>query len=182
MTIIILILVLILITFVNRGRLEDLFPVMICMEDGPPKPHPGPVLAALKQLNVSAHEAIMLGDTVDDIVAAVRASVPVFGVMTPSAYATSVLAYTEAPIVAKLLAAGASRVLRPGCDELLDVIIILPHEHDEETNKKSHVLSTNVESSSLLPRRRRQACVHRATKETSIDVDVTLDGHGTFQV
>ncbi|EQC41625.1 imidazoleglycerol-phosphate dehydratase [Saprolegnia diclina VS20] len=147
--------------FLRDHALEALFPVRVCMEDCPPKPSPAPILLALQQMNVAACEVAMLGDTVDDITAAVRASVLAYGVLTPGAYATAVLTHTAAPIADKLLAVGAKKVLRPGCDELLDEIPL-------QTNR---TFST-----------RRIGTIHRQTKETSIDVVLDLDGNGSSNI
>ncbi|OQR80915.1 imidazoleglycerol-phosphate dehydratase [Achlya hypogyna] len=145
--------------FLADHGLEPLFPVRVCMEDGPPKPSPAPILLALQRLNVPASQVAMIGDTVDDITAAVRASVLAYGVITPGAYANAVLQYTTAPIVTKLLSVGAKRVLRPGCDELLDEIPVTAVAAGERRGK-----------------------IHRQTKETSIHVDLDLDGNGTSDI
>lgn len=61
------------------------------MEDGPPKPDPFPINRALEILSKRGPAALlpsrvaMLGDTVDDVVAARRAGVRAIGVLTPAA-------------------------------------------------------------------------------------------------
>ncbi|OQS06078.1 imidazoleglycerol-phosphate dehydratase [Thraustotheca clavata] len=146
--------------FLRDHGLESLFPVRVCMEDCPPKPSPAPILLALQQLNVTAAQAAMLGDTVDDITAAVRASVVSYGVLTPGAHASAILENTTAPIEQKLLSVGAKRVLRPGCVELLDEVLLTPNALNAA----------------------RAAKVSRKTKETSIDVDLNIDGNGTTEI
>lgn len=50
--------------------LIDLFPVIVTPEDvTDPKPHPEPVLLALRQLGVRANEAVFVGDSPHDMVA-----------------------------------------------------------------------------------------------------------------
>ena len=67
--------------FLERFDLASRIPVLVAMEDGPAKPDPAPVIAALEQLGVSA--AWMVGDTPDDMVAARAAGVVPVGVVAP---------------------------------------------------------------------------------------------------
>jgi HAD superfamily hydrolase (TIGR01509 family) len=48
------------------------------------KPHPEPVLLALRELGVPGDQAVLVGDTVDDIVAAAASGVRAIGVTTGS--------------------------------------------------------------------------------------------------
>lgn len=130
------------------------------MEDGDLKPSPIPIRLALEKLGVNPHEALMLGDTVDDIVAASKAKVVSCGVMTPQAYAQFIDAQAETGYISSLKAAGATRILKPGVAELLDVI------------------PKNAKFASL----KRMATVSRKTKETSIDAEVYIDGTGKSEV
>jgi HAD superfamily phosphatase len=149
--------------FLQTHGIEDLFPIQICMEDCPPKPSSEPIQLALKGLNVAPEDAAMIGDTVDDIVAAVKADSYAFGVLTPQVYAKAILAQ-KAPVLEKVLEqAGASMVLQPGLAELLDIIQPLS-------------ISTPISSG------KREASVSRITKETSIDVFIDLDGKGESKV
>ena len=66
--------------FLETQGIADLFSAVICMEDGPAKPDPAPVLAALKALGVGC--AWMVGDTPDDARAARSAGVIPLGVRT----------------------------------------------------------------------------------------------------
>jgi len=86
--------------FLAAFDLEDLFPVVISMEDGPAKPAPFPVLQALQELGVE--RAWMVGDTPDDIRSARAAGV------VPLGFSSVPLS----PVVEQtLLRAGAARVL-----------------------------------------------------------------------
>jgi histidinol-phosphate aminotransferase len=67
--------------FLREHQVEDLFRVVVCMEDGPLKPDPAPVRKALSQLGVEA--AWLIGDTPDDLVAARRAGVVPLAVIAP---------------------------------------------------------------------------------------------------
>ena len=69
--------------FLDRTGVRDLFESVVCLEDGPNKPDPTPVRIALEQLGVS--KAWMIGDTPDDIRAAVAAGVLALGIVAPGA-------------------------------------------------------------------------------------------------
>ena len=65
------------------GQIADIFQVLACMEDGPPKPDPHPVQRALEGLG--ATHGILIGDTVDDMVASTaQGAVTPLGVPPPS--------------------------------------------------------------------------------------------------
>jgi histidinol-phosphate aminotransferase len=57
--------------FLAREGIEDLFAAVVCLEDGPVKPDPAPVLEAMRRMKVS--RAWMVGDTPDDVNAAAGA-------------------------------------------------------------------------------------------------------------
>lgn len=98
------------VAFLEEHDLTDLFPVVICMEDGPAKPDPAPVRAACRALGVQ--RAWLIGDTVDDARAAAAAAVVPLGVLAPG----------EAPPQADVLrAAGAARVL-PSLSTLTELL------------------------------------------------------------
>ena len=64
--------------FLGEQGVRGLFGAVVCREDGPLKPDPAPVRIAMTHLG--AHTAWMLGDTPDDVHAAVGAGVvPVGG-------------------------------------------------------------------------------------------------------
>lgn len=87
--------------FLTESGIAGNVRVVVCMEDGPLKPDPAPVRAALRALGVSS--AWMIGDTPDDIRAARAAGVLPLGVVAPGDR-TEVMA--EA-----LQSAGAARIL-----------------------------------------------------------------------
>lgn len=84
--------------FLDAHGIARHFGAVICMEDGPAKPDPAPVRAALAALGV--RRAWLVGDTPDDIRAARAAGVVPLGIEAPG----------EASAAA-LTAAGAARVL-----------------------------------------------------------------------
>jgi len=66
--------------FMDRFNLHKYFQSSVCMEDTPkPKPDAGPCLKALMDLNVK--NAIMIGDTPDDIVSANLAKIGAIGAL-----------------------------------------------------------------------------------------------------
>ena len=69
--------------FLEKVEVRDLFESVVCLEDGPNKPDPTPVLIAMEQLGVS--KAWMIGDTPDDVRAAVAAGVLPLGIFAPGA-------------------------------------------------------------------------------------------------
>jgi histidinol-phosphate aminotransferase len=85
----------------RENNIDDLFAVVVCMEDAPAKPDPAPVQLALERLGVAT--AWMVGDTVDDVRAARRAGVLPIGVPAPGD--------DSAPAKTALTDAGAAVVL-----------------------------------------------------------------------
>jgi histidinol-phosphate aminotransferase len=57
--------------FMKAAGIADLFDAVVCMEDAPLKPNPDPVRLAMQQLKID--RAWMIGDTVDDVSAAIAA-------------------------------------------------------------------------------------------------------------
>lgn len=157
--------------FLDTHDLGHLFPVCICMEDGPAKPAPDSIQLALKRLGLSESPVngavMMIGDTVDDIVAAVAAGVTGMGVWTPDAYAQHLTCGGgHSSVASRLREVGSAQMLQPGLGQLLDLI---PREN-----------ATNM--TSLKGNRTRIGRVHRETKETSISVTLNLDGTGKSKV
>lgn len=76
-----------------KGKIGHLFDVVIAFEDyANPKPHPEPLLVALKELDVAAEEAIYIGDSDTDIEAARDAGMRSIHLSTtPHADATAVI-------------------------------------------------------------------------------------------
>ena len=97
--------------FLDREELTDLFPTVVCMEDGPLKPDPAPVQLARSRLAVE--RAWMVGDTPDDIRAAARAGVLPIGIVAPGPDRTA--------STAALRESGAATVLQ-AVDDLLDLL------------------------------------------------------------
>ncbi len=86
--------------FLDHFELSGCFSAVVCMHDAPAKPDPAPVRLCLARLGVTS--AWMLGDTPDDIHAAVGAGVVALGVVAPGEDTAEIL-----------LAAGAARVVDP---------------------------------------------------------------------
>ena len=61
--------------FLRLHNLTHLFDAVVTMDDAPDKPDPAPVRLALAQLGATADEAIMVGDTPSDMIAATKAGV-----------------------------------------------------------------------------------------------------------
>lgn len=159
------------IKFLKAHQLDDMFPVCVCMGDAPPKPDPKPVLLACEALGINPADAVLIGDTPDDIRAAVSAGAAGWGVLTPEEDAKLSLALmsTEQTMSTCLTAAGAVCVLRAGLGQVLD---LLPPIDAQELSLASGVLAA-VD---------RVGVVSRATKETSITCTVALDGSGASDV
>ena len=86
--------------FLGEQGVRGCFSAVVCREDGPLKPDPAPVRIALERLG--ARTAWMLGDTPDDVGAAVGAGVVPVGVVPPGGGET---------VWAALEAAGAARIV-----------------------------------------------------------------------
>lgn len=110
--------------FLRLHGLDRLFPVRVCMEDGPAKPDPFPVVRACELLGVAADDhVIMVGDTPDDVRAAVRAGCRAVGVATPegaAAMSEAGRAFDETDLCVAMTQCGAERNVRPGLEELLE--------------------------------------------------------------
>ncbi len=91
--------------FLRDHGVRGCFSSVVCREDGPLKPDPAPVRIALEQLE--ARTAWMLGDTPDDVSAAVGAGVVPVGVVPPGGGET---------VRAALQAAGAVRIVNADRD------------------------------------------------------------------
>ena len=142
--------------FLATHGLTELFPVCVCMEDAPPKPDPKPLQIACERLGVSPESCIMIGDTPDDIRAAVAAGALPFGVYTPEEEAKLTLGMItqEQSMFPSMMACGAARMMHAGLGEMMDV------------------------SFSRIQRSlRRRGTVSRSTKETSIVATVVRSGY-----
>lgn len=112
------------IKFLRLHGLENLVGACYCMEDGPAKPDPFPVLQTCKLLGVEPSlDVVLVGDTPDDIRAAVAAGCSGVGVVTPDDALE--LEKRNAPFDSSRLCvamkeSGASAIMKPGFPELLD--------------------------------------------------------------
>jgi len=88
--------------FLSVHGIDDLFTVLVCMEDTSPKPDAAPVLLAMEQLFVQ--RVWMVGDTPDDMEAARAGGQLPIGIVAPED--------NRPPLAAALLEAGAARVLK----------------------------------------------------------------------
>jgi len=115
--------------FLELHGLTALFPASVCacMEDGAPKPDPGPVLRAAKAVGVPPAACLMIGDTPDDVRAAVAAGAVGLGVLTPHDAASALLSgTTESAMHQALMGCGAAGVMQPGLAQLLDLVPAQP--------------------------------------------------------
>jgi HAD superfamily hydrolase (TIGR01548 family) len=70
--------------FLRLHRIDHMFGACVCMEDGPAKPDPFPVVRACELLGIKPSlSVIMVGDTPDDIRAGLAAGCTGVGVSTP---------------------------------------------------------------------------------------------------
>jgi HAD superfamily hydrolase (TIGR01548 family) len=67
--------------FLKENGVAQRLSALVCLEDAPLKPDPGPVRLALRKLGIE--RAWMIGDTPDDLTAARRAGVLPLGVVAP---------------------------------------------------------------------------------------------------
>ncbi len=95
--------------FLREQGVRGCFSAVVCREDAPLKPDPAPVRGALEQLD--ARTAWMLGDTPDDVRAAVGAGVVPVGVVPPGQPEEAAAALWTA-----LEDAGAARVVKADSD------------------------------------------------------------------
>lgn len=111
--------------FLQLYHLEDLFPVCVCMEDGPHKPDPFPVLEACKLLNIQPDKSvIMVGDTPDDVRSAVQAGCRAVGIVTPESMKVRLEngeKYDSCMMSEAMKECGADVVLKPGFEELVEM-------------------------------------------------------------
>mmetsp|Transcript_24141 Transcript_24141/g.29726 ORF Transcript_24141/g.29726 Transcript_24141/m.29726 type:complete len:256 (-) Transcript_24141:160-927(-) len=112
-------------TFLKLHKLDHMFDVCVCMEDGPPKPDPFPVAKALELLGVKpSKEVIMVGDTPDDIRSAIANGCRGVGVATPESAELSKeegRAHDTCMLSMAMKECGADIVLEPGFASLVDM-------------------------------------------------------------
>ncbi len=95
--------------FLGEQGVRGLFGAVVCREDGPLKPDPAPVRIAMTHLG--AHTAWMLGDTPDDVHAAVGAGVVPVGVVPPGVVPPGRGGRAPEDVRAALTESGAARVV-----------------------------------------------------------------------
>lgn len=111
--------------FLRDFDLVEMVDAMYCMEDGPSKPSPVPVQTCCKLIGVKCGPSVVLvGDTPDDIRAAVNAECKAVGVVTPECV-NECSADGSDPMESKMAMAmkeaGADMILLPGFDELVNL-------------------------------------------------------------
>jgi HAD superfamily hydrolase (TIGR01548 family) len=110
--------------FLQDFDLAELVDATYCMEDGPSKPDPFPVLKVCELLGVPPSPSVVLvGDTPDDISAAVSAGCSGVGVITPEALQVQVSSgesFEKAALCMAMKKAGADTLYEPGFAGLVD--------------------------------------------------------------
>lgn len=111
--------------FLRLHRLDHLVDCSVCMEDGPPKPDPFPILECCRRLGVDPSPSVVLvGDTPDDIRAAVAAGCRGVGVATPEAFeeqARNGESFDGSKLCVAMKECGADIILEPGFAKLVDL-------------------------------------------------------------
>jgi HAD superfamily phosphatase len=110
--------------FLKLHKLDHLVDCCVCMEDGPPKPDPFPVKEACRLLGVDPSPSVVLvGDTPDDIRAAMAAGCRAVGVATPEAaeeQAKKGQSFDTTQLCMAMKECGADLIFPPGFAELVD--------------------------------------------------------------
>ena len=106
--------------FLQEHGLQDLVDAVYCMEDGPSKPDPFPVLRVCELLGVPPSRSVVLvGDTPDDVRAAIAAGCSAVGVVTPEARNNN-SDWKQSDLCVAMNQAGADALLEPGFEELVE--------------------------------------------------------------
>jgi len=110
--------------FLKLHKLDHMVDACVCMEDGPAKPDPFPVQEACRLLGVEPSRSVVLvGDTPDDIRAAVAAGCSGVGVPTPEAAEEQVkrgMTFDSTKLCTAMKECGADCILPAGFAELVD--------------------------------------------------------------
>jgi len=110
--------------FLKLHKLDHLIDASVCMEDGPPKPDPFPVQEACRLLGVEPSRSVVLvGDTPDDIRAAIAAGCSGVGVPTPEGAEQQLsngMTFDSTKLCIAMRECGADYILPPGFAELVD--------------------------------------------------------------
>ncbi|HCH64454.1 MAG: hypothetical protein CL927_14405 [Deltaproteobacteria bacterium] len=139
--------------FLDAFGIRDCFRSVMCMEDGPAKPDPAPVLKALSELDVA--RAWMVGDTPDDAAAARSAGVLPLGILAPGDR-------DPAPLT------------RAGCARILDRVASL--------TTLGRAQAPSIPIAAPTPPVGRRGSFERKTAETAITVRLNLDGTGQSRI
>lgn len=159
--------------FLNLHGIGGFFQAVVCMEDGPAKPNPFPVVEALRRIGVKVDQvptgpehayAFMIGDTPDDMLAA-RDAGGVVGVGIPPP------GKAQRVTIDSLFRTGASRVI-------VDL---------EEMRELCHMGSeaASVQAAQAAPQAAaglRYGRIERQTKETQVMAEVNVDGTGESHI
>lgn len=200
---------------VARYGWEGMFDTMVCMEDAKAKPDPEPIRLAIQRLRdvyvarksaggassmatqaaakalIQPSTTVMIGDTVDDIRAAVAAGAHGVGAYPPDKAPAPGQNDKAAKLESNLRACGANRVLLPGCKELLDLISVKEDcaamfkanmERVKAWASPSSAAKPGVPAVATTAAGGRTGMCTRKTKETSITAVVNLDGTGMSHV
>lgn len=116
-------------TFLQNHNLQEFFDAQYCMEDGPSKPDAFPVRRCCELLGVSSSDVdekvMLIGDTPDDIGAALNAGISAVGVTTPEAAQEQEEKgepHTGATLSVIMKEQGADVILEPGFAALVDMV------------------------------------------------------------
>eukprot|EP00978_Attheya_sp_CCMP212_P003956 scaffold8420_cov48-Attheya_sp.AAC.1 len=116
--------------FLKLHKLDHLFDVCVCMEDGPPKPDPFPVQRACELLAIHPGPSVVfVGDTPDDIRASVSVNCRGIGVATPENAKQSQKdgkPFDSDALCTAMKSCGADQILEPGFEGLLDFFPPVP--------------------------------------------------------
>jgi HAD superfamily hydrolase (TIGR01548 family) len=112
--------------FLRDHLLEDFVDASVCAEDGPNKPDPFPVLKCCQLLGVEPSPLVVLvGDTPDDVRAALSAGCSAVGVLTPEAMIEGEeeldveAAIAASPLARAMQDAGVDAIFKPGFEDLV---------------------------------------------------------------
>jgi HAD superfamily hydrolase (TIGR01548 family) len=110
--------------FLKEHSLDHLFDCCVCMEDGPAKPDPFPVKEACRLLGIDPSPSVVLvGDTPDDIRAAIAAGCRGVGVATPEGaeeQAKKGEPFDSTNLCVAMKECGADMIVPPGFAGLVD--------------------------------------------------------------
>jgi histidinol-phosphate aminotransferase len=176
--------------FLNQFNIRSLFcdangePMLVCMgETKLPKPSAEPVQVALAMLGVDGEDAVMVGDTPDDVIAARDAGARAIGVFTPEMNAEARNKLSEI-----LKECGAESVIEPGLACLLDLLLpgaaAIGAGGGGMVATCASVVPRVAGAGSFVPSAAGARCarIERNTNETKIVVAVDLDGTGKSDV